>query len=278
MNQWQRQQYLQAMGVDLLVPRLILPGAKASVGCPLSENQRSQLIRCKSTAVGLASTAEEASSVTAKSTASPLQTRPAMTLDLPGKTQEQSATTVQRIDVRGGEKLKFQLLFASHPSGCLLVCPCVNGRLPLEQQRLLGDIQLALSRIADSDVAEQSEAPQPQGWHHEQFRWPLERNRIRDGGEAAARQTLSSFFFSKIQQKQINRVVLLGSDAARYLYPSGIDLKTAMVGEHTLAGLSLQPLLAPGLDELLAQAALKRDLWHQLLKLFATKTTYNEQE
>lgn len=250
MNELQRQGFLQAMGVDILVPRFILPAAKASLRCVLPETAIAPLPEASvSPAHLLEPSAEPISAPAQKSPALEKNTFADIISDqpVPGGVRSPVRVTSEKAP-------QFQLLFAccagisSGPGSDLgtqnlvFVVRSHSGLLSRDQQRLLHEIAFSMS-----DALGASELQ----WQYESFRWPLQKGKQLEQGEDAARQTLQGY----MHRFDGRTVVVMGKLAAHYLLSAPAADASGTDGR----------LYFPhDLDELLSHPALKRPLWQQL--------------
>lgn len=272
MNELQRQSYLQTMGVDIIVPRFILPAAKMTERCELPQVE--EVLPAASAANlaqtnGLSLSSEPAlGSVQAivPELASGLvkELKPELAAQMPGQSQHKSPAEKNAFtptitddsiieDVRTPTRVtsekapQFQLLFAYYGSELVFALPSPSGQLSVDQQRLLYDIAFSMTIT-----------PSVQGgqWRYELFRWPLQKGKQLEQGEDAARQTLQGF----VQRFAGSTLIIMGQLAGHFLCPdstAGSDDSVALKKPNQL-------YFPHDLNELMTRPALKKPLWQQL--------------
>lgn len=255
MNELQRQGYLQAMGVDVIVPRFILPAAKASLRCVLPDVV---IAIAPSPEVPLSPAHLLEPSVKPIAAPVPAQKSPALEKNtFADIITDQSVTEGVRSPVRiTSEKApQFQLLFAccaglgsgassdASAQDLVFVVRSHSGLLSRDQQRLLHEIAFSMADVRGASGLQ---------WQYESFRWPLQKDKKLEQGEDAARQTLQGY----MHRFDGRKIVVMGKLAAHYLLPTS----TAAEALGKDGGL----YFPDDLDELLSRPALKRQLWQQL--------------
>lgn len=257
-----RRACLRAMGVDLWLPRTPLPHAAPSRPAQLAEvailpvasalpAARPQPVVSVPAARPSAPAAGEGGSV-ARRLAEVLPIRPAK---LESRPPPAPAPVLEKPAAPSEPVPRFSLQFM-RAGGCLLVIELPNGE-PLQgrdpARRLLDD----LLRAAGLPPVQAVDEP---------LRWPVLRNQNFDRGPDGARQYIGTLLLARLEQQPASAVWLVGERASRF---SGVDDQGQLAG----AGFVWQ---LPGLDELIAQPARKRGLWHDMQRVMPRWTVSNE--
>jgi hypothetical protein len=249
MNELQRQAYMDAMGIDSYMPRLLLAGAKPSTLCEMPIS-------------ALNSTAVDARTQAPQSTlAQPLAGRrgaaaiqalfdepPQMVArNMTEAVQELVSATVSQQSV---PQFSLSIIRAEN---ILLIDEGMQGDAhPAHYRQLLQNILFAVGAGKPNVVVDD-------------FVWPMARNRQIDQSETAARQTLEAFVVKQVEQLGIRYILLMGNMPALYL-----GQQTASMGEfiqHSRFA-PAQLLCTHSIYPLLATPSLKRDVWQHLQPLY----------
>jgi hypothetical protein len=222
----QRSQYLRALGIEVYVPRWILPGAKESPVCawdflPTADAEMLQSLAANSaesvsTLVAAESVATEIAAAIA-SAAAPVstaaETRQRMLpeeLRVDLSTPPMAAKTVAAInsEIRSATAVsappKIALSVIVSDSGILIVDDApANTGLRGDYLRLLSNLLFALSgRTAQPSL--------------DVFLWPMAKRPLLDQHATAARETLAAHLHNQVQQHAIHAVLLLGESAQQW--------------------------------------------------------------
>lgn len=136
--------------------------------------------------------------------------------------------------------------------GCLWLEELEGVPLAREQVQLVQAMAHALGRATGGESASPSGTVRPQV---ELFDWPIHNNRQLDQGEDAARAGVAGFVGRRLEQHGCRGLVLLGQRCATRLPLE--QLGDVLIGT------------APGTAAMLADPALKRRAWIDLLSLAA---------
>ena len=230
MHELRRMVYLDALGVDSYVSRAQLPGAAAT--------RRLAIVTASKTQQLAAATAPEPRRVAPNS-------EPALVA--------QSACAAEgTLDVsaplqRGEPVPRFSL--TAIVAGDWLWLEELAGPLTTDQVRLVQSMAQALLLCHQSPGGEVKPAVQPEV---AQFDWPIHTNQQLDLGEEAARASVAGFVDRRLGEHECRGLVLLGDACAQRVRRQQISLVTV----DTMSS-----------AEILAQPALKRQVWRDLLPL-----------
>ena len=295
MNEVQRQQYLEALGIDSYMPRWILPMAPRSVACaavvkskPAAASDvyvpasRVAAVAGNPPAAHSASVAATAGSASASVSASlsPSQTSPASAAvgmeALAAVTEQVSVTPTPVIEAPARRMTdtaavvdpRFALSMW-RVSEELLVIDSRQAQLALPTEPLLANILQALG------------LPRQPLQRAEVLHWPMYDHPLAPKGEAAARETLMAMLEAKLEQHPVPYLLLMGAEACHFVLPAEL-LPSAAEGEGgdpsssfaALEGkaLRVEPLKAtaivvPSLCDMLQQPALKASTWRAIQPL-----------
>ena len=276
MNELQRQSYLEVMGVDILVPRFVLPGAKPTVACDLPELIMPAPHLPEAPAFNDENSVSRADQQSAKADRETVQTpdKTGRSASAVGESIFQSAEYDQSagVDTRIPDRLtsdkvpRFQLLVSYSGKGVVLVVANPAEKLPSAQQKLLNSIVFAIDGGSS--------------WKHESFRWPLHRDKRLEQGAAAARQTLQGFINARFFNPAAGGLVVFGRAAAHFIAPEGIPEdspeanpleNTRTAGQVPITEIVKPVIITYSLEQYLSRPLLKRQLWQQLESLLIEK-------
>ena len=256
MNELVRMQYLDAMGIDSFVPRMVLPAAQPSVACelPVSFADVEPAAQFTDPFAG-----EESSS---PAVPSPESAAIVQQLLSPEGESQKPATTESKAPVPVG--ITLQALLAAKPKKqlrfALTIWQLENGvvfidskepKAALPTSALLGNIVKALYPTEN--------LPKPDSIH-----WPLLESAVApDNALAEAREMVHAFLASRFDVKTPSLLVVLGQMAKDVVIASAEDAVAAMsVGENASpAHLPCVAVYLPNLAELLRDPALKHSIW-----------------
>lgn len=250
MNELHRQAYLDAMGVDVYFPRVLLPGAPESELCEMPEGQLLDPAASlpgqgvePAAASGAASEGRAAAmqallgeipgAEVAKSPAPPIENRAAVA---PVVSHDSSAAT-PRFTLSVMRIANLLVIDDAAPEGAQ------------EFQRLQHNVWFALGLSS--------------GVETNHFKWPIVESSHLDQSEFAARQTLQAFVQNQSKQGESVAVILMGDTAARYLLEAP-SVKGEWL-EHFIADLPV--LCVPSLVTVLGDGEAKNQLWQALKPL-----------
>jgi hypothetical protein len=197
-----RSRYLRALGIDVYVPRAILPGARPSIACEWESEPEAAPVADEPCA---------AQPVAEPPAIQPQAARPrvAAVIDLPQS--EPPARRVERdagatppaptAKADAGPQIALGIALAD---GILIVDDAPGPAERGDYRRLLGNILFALRSDAGalaSDV----------------FLWPMLKQPQLDRSAAAARETLAAYIQNQMQRHAVHTVLLLGDAAQQWV-------------------------------------------------------------
>ena len=223
-----RSRYLAALGVDVYVPRAILPAAKCSDVCVWDE---AAFAEASPVEISAAPGGEALAQKTAVRARAPI-------IDVERKS---AAPIVVREAARRAESAapKFALSIVLAANGVLLIDDApASSAARHDYQRLLGNFLKAVNKDPQFDL--------------DIFFWPMHKNPSIAQDEAAAKETLAAYLHKQIQQRAIHTVLLLGAAAQQWV----------SLDETLLRSIRSNSLLA-----CLHDSSLKRQLWSDVREL-----------
>lgn len=268
MNEYQRQAYLNALGVDYYVPRWRLPLAPEPVACELPvlvspENDPSA--RAEGGIAGPESHQRQAQPHTEPEA---LRREPApasvdeVLKGMSGRASANERSTAERAAAQVAEQAEppreklepFTLSIWRSPLP-LLVLDARVPRAAMPTDRLLRNILQAVQPHEAGSVRE------------EVLAWPSVHNpavhlRVED-----AQAELHTWLEIELAQRPVRQLLLMGEKAARFYLPEGTDYRESLWQNIKLEPFNQPALIAPSLLELLREPLLKRDLWRALQPL-----------
>lgn len=255
MNEVQRRQYLQAMGVDSYQPRLVLPGALPSKLCELPSELLPEMLRESSVASPVEIPSDEVipSSINkanfsdaaklALEAVKPTSASPVMT------TKE----AIQQVEKKPSEKTVAPHFSLSIIRGenILIIDKGLPGNInPNEYLQLLQNMLFALGAGKQKMAIDA-------------FVWPMVKSNTVDQSEVAARQTLEAFLAKQIEQLGAKYLLLMGDDSAHYI--STQPLPVGQLVEQSNLGVKVIQTFSA--SDMLQNTLLKRDVWQHLQPL-----------
>lgn len=226
-----RSRYLRALGVDVYVPRQLLPGA--AIAEPVAWELEVEAVVLSPLKDSLVD-----------APASGVVVTPSARLSLPdleiaAKSVAKSLPQTPVIETSKIDLPRFSLMVARCDIGIVVIDEGPRAEQRREEYiRLLGSLMFALYR-------------RPVMIEADQFVWPMVKNPVVDQGEQAARDTLGAYLQRQCSLVNGRTIVALGGGAAQWLN-SDPDF-------HVVPGVSLWRCLADG--------SVKRTLWQQLQSL-----------
>lgn len=305
MNEIQRQQYLEALGVDSYMPRWILPVAPAPVSCapvlPVtgpSGNQQAapavspvaqsgqieaaagSVAAVRETMAGNNETVSNDHAVEeVRATPSALA---ADTLSGIADVVKSSSVTPRPLsEISAGQSSRAQSSPAQptttdidprfslslwRASDDLIVVDSRHAELALPTEPLLANILLALG------------LPRQSLSKAEVLRWPMVDHRLAPKGEAAARETVLAMLEGKLEAQPARYVLLMGAEACHFVLPSELlpesgglsadESYRVMQGKtHSIESLGATAIVVPSLCEMLQHPELKAITWRSIQPL-----------
>lgn len=265
MNERQRTQYLNHMGIDVFVPRWVLPAARVSEQAQLPTG-----VAQERTAIS-DSPAVEAADISLGGRDVQQRSRP------PEKTSDHAVSSIidelsaktriaaerqqppehkgvaPPVESRRGESVAFSLSIWRVAERCwILDSRATKEALPT--QGLLNNILLAKSwRLADMKP--------------EILNWPMFDGPGYSGGWDAAREMVRAFLQARLEQYPVEYLWLMGEDAFAAIV-GDIDGFASTLGDSVCPpGMNLKAVVLPSLADMLKQPDSKRVTWHAIREL-----------
>ncbi len=263
MNERQRLQYLEAIGIDTYMPRLLLPGAPDSVACAIAAVSSGSVT--SKTPPAKDGTVKPVAPVEPPKTVSPeqllAQVMPAGVVDKVLSSPEPTEAPKPEVEVAAAVEFSLSIWRVDDD---LMVIDSRHSELALPTEPLLRNILRALGR---------STAGLPKV---EVLRWPVLEDHFEPQHETAARNMLEAMLEGKVSIKSIKFLLLLGCDACHYVMPKE-RLSDGATPESSLQDLMGQALniellnttaiVAPGLSDMLQDPSLKARAWQAMQPL-----------
>jgi hypothetical protein len=229
-----RSQYLRALGIDVYVPRFILPGAAESQPCAWESVTLAAGDAAGAAEINSATNSSVITADTAAMSSAAADVISDVITDVAATVRQRSLPTDLAIDLNPTATRRINpsagvVLATSSDSGAVVPAPkfalsvvvsscgilIVDGAPPnsgarSEYLKLLGNILLAL----------RTKSAQPQ---LDVFLWPAVKHPQLDQGAEAARETLAAYLHNQIQRYAINTVLLLGDAAQQWCAFDGSD-------------------------------------------------------
>ena len=257
MNEYQRQAYLSALGVENYMPRWLLAAAPAVKQCDLpvfnfpAEQNDPRVVPEGS----VTQSTETSNNLLSKKTASPLAVADVLRdLSVELKPQKAEMAEVQEMPApaANSEMIAPFALSIWRPGQELLVIDSRNSRLALPTEKLLSNILPTLLVAAGGAIRE------------EVIRWPLVENAQVARTTADARSALQVWLEVELERRPVKYLLLMGENSTRYLLPEYIAYHNSLWQKPLVENFAGDILITPSLVELLQQPTLKRELWHAL--------------
>ncbi len=267
MNELQRQQYLDALGIDTYMPRVILPYSPIPIACDISflpetfgvdaSSVMPSAIQSMPTPVTVA-----LSQLTNKSAGGFSGDVLSVLADKPQSSVVASESVAALVD-KLAEKVKIPsaapafALSIWRVSDSLLVVDSRQAQLALPTEPLLINILVALGYPRQ---------PLPKA---DVVRWPMLSGPGVDQSEASAREMLEAYLDSRLMPQPGTRLLLMGADAARYVLPVAQMVEnTVPFGQSfMLEALQANAIVVPSLADMLLAPASKRLTWQAIQPL-----------
>lgn len=258
LNELQRQAYLSALGIENYMPRLILPFAPPATVCELPVFVETQV------------TTQQQDQATLSSSFSADSTQVATVINNYGITDIladvnpikksvdpiksfgvfNAASILDQLEIKKTLSLEPFALSLWRPVPGFLIVDSRNTGLALPTELLLNNLLRSFLTIEKPDLRE------------EVIRWPTIENRFVSRTAEDARNELQTWLAVENELRPINRVWLMGNNAARYLLADEVNPTDVYWQEQTLgSSSSLSAVILPSLNELLQQPLLKARLW-----------------
>lgn len=255
MNELQRQAYLSVLGIENYMPRWCLPFAPEPVACvlPIVEMEDHGPVN-PSTFTG-----PVISAPTPAVTRLPVETSIAVDVLADLEIRQKSATPInaaailQQLEEKKPVSVAPFSLSVWRPLPGFLVIDSRNTALALPTDLLLNNILRSLAAIEKFTLSE------------EVLRWPMIENRFVSRTEVDARNELQTWLAVENELRPINRLWLLGENAAKYFISTDASAAESRWQHLAVNGLPGQAkvtaLLLPSLNELLQNPQDKARLW-----------------
>lgn len=239
MQEPMRSRYLAALGVDMYVPQVILPGAKLSTACEWDVASLEASIPAAPVIESIKTEVAQTVEITPPRVAAvEAEKKPPRQSTQPFVAQPAAAAVVVP---------KFALSIVLAANGILLIDDApASQSARSEYERLLGNFLTAVNKDGQFSL--------------DIFFWPMHKSAQIVQDENAAKETLAAHLHKQIQQRALHTVLLLGDAAQRW-----VDLAL-----HVENG--AQPLRCIRSTSLLAclrEPTLKRQLWSDVRELSA---------
>lgn len=255
-NELQRQAYLSALGIENYVPRMILPFAPPSIACELPvlvEIQDQPVVGDSVTSAPLVSDAltqliKPLSNDAAKDILADVNPVKKSTAPI------NAASILEQLGSKKAPSLEPFALSLWRPAPGFLIVDSRNSSLALPTELLLNNLLRTYLPAIKPDLRE------------EVMRWPMIENRFVSRTADDARNELQTWLAVENELRPINRLWLMGDNAAGYLLPADVDPVDVYWQEHLVAATnagvnSLRAVILPSLVTLLQQPLLKARFW-----------------
>lgn len=256
MNERQRMQYLEAMGIDCFVPRFSMPQAKVSVACELPIANDGVNRRVETETADSAVDQVEALQRVKKDAQAHQQSVPAIASVLsesPEKPTESTATpksSIQSIldviQAPAPEQVSFNL--ALWHIGHLQVIDSRQSGDALPTDSLLSNILLSFGCL-------DTQLPRV-----ERIDWPMVQT-AQDKSWQAAREMVQGFLDGRLLSKPVSHFLLFGQDACHAILGEDSDFLSACYTTVSIEAYDAHAIVLPSLAEILRDAQLKYKVW-----------------
>lgn len=268
MNELQRMEYLSAMDVSTFVPRWVLPGARLSVQASLPVATQVDLEQGDSRPSAAAVTPMQTSAYGASGQAKPEARRTeaaeGVLSDLLGSSLGGSPgqARVQKTASQIGQKVvveessdnlkpvRFSLnLWRINPALLVVDSHVPKAALPTVSllRNILAAKQLRIKLPAADTLA-----------------WPMFKGHFEQGGWQGAREMVSAFMQTRLEQKPVKYVWLMGEDAFNAMAPSVGQYQQYLGKALDVPQLGCLALVMPSLTEMLQNPLSKKTAWQAL--------------
>lgn len=289
MNESQRMQYLEVMGIDTFVPRFLLSGAKASGVCELPVIAEPITPEPNKALTSLGFTESVAPNV-----AAPLQP----TLEAGNKGARSQSSGLERVSIGGivssrpelglGQEEQPQADNKKPDKPTLDLKSLVSAQVPKEQIRFslalwhVGNLQVIdsrkrgdalptdalLSNILSAFGCLESHLPKVEMLH-----WPMVET-AKDNGWSAAKEMVHGFLDGRLMAKPVSHILLFGQDAYHSVLGEANDIEgdeasflKAQFTAVQVEAFDATAIILPSLADILRHPESKRDVWRSLIIL-----------
>ena len=301
MNEIQRQQYLDAMGIDTYMPRWILPAAASPFSCqpvlPESESQASSQLQSNSLPVAAAESAlaesQNTSAAATPAASASMASAPATAVENPSTPDRSSAPQPPSAaqDVLSSVAAEPKPSASNKPVSADSILQSLSNekrpdpRFALSLWRVSDELMVIDSR--HSELALPTEPlllnilsalgfPRQPLPKVEVLRWPMFENSYEPQVQAVARETLQAILEAMLEKQPCKYLLLMGAEACHYLLGDdqlgeGFDAKVSIASSlgrsFSLEALSAAAIVVPSLSDILQQPELKRRTWQAIQPL-----------
>lgn len=248
MNELQRQAYLSALGIDNYAPRWLLPSAPVSSACVMPVFAITAATSAVSPASSVATTIDSRADY---SNPNPHLLTTIADISEPRKAPLaiNAAAILQQLDDKKAPVVPPFSLSVYRPHAGLLIIDARNTSLALPTEVLLNNILRAYLNAEQFARGE------------EVLRWPMIENSFISRTEDDARTELQTWLAVENELRPIQRLWLMGENAARYWLDMGCDWSAKCWTLQLIKDVSVQALILPSLNQLLQNPAQKSKLW-----------------
>ncbi|WP_027328636.1 hypothetical protein [Marinimicrobium agarilyticum] len=246
MNEYQRQAYLDALGVEQYVPRWLLSVAPEPFACELPAEVAREP-RAERPAPEKAVTAPAAAPTPVSEVLDGMRQEPSRRRTAEKPTSEPASAAPEPV-----ERVRpFTLSIWRSPLP-VLVLDAREPRSAFPTDRLLRNLLNALGPHDGQRVTE------------EVLPWPLVNNPAVKLTAEDARAELHTWLEAELSNGSVRHILLMGENAARYFLPEGQSYSEVLGQVQDLPRFNVSALVAPSLIELLRDPTRKRPLWQSL--------------
>lgn len=256
MNEYRRQSYLSALGLEDYAPRWLLPGAPASVACELPELPAEDFYseveyQAEPASEQVPQLNPAANPETAAKGASSIEElmRDMIEPVASSKSQPAKAESTPTASEGSAPRIKPFTLSIWRSALPVLILDARQPKSAMPTERLLGELLACLGLQEPGSLAE------------EVLSWPLVENTSVKLTAEDARAELNTWLEAELGRRPVRQLIFMGSEAARYFLPQETADEAQLWQPLKLSGFEPSALLVPSLIELLQQPLLKRDLW-----------------
>lgn len=257
MNEYQRQIYLSALGVENYMPRWRLALAPAAVVCdlPAIAAEVQHMASTEAAGVSIDSDKPAISQSQGGAGVAPLMADVLRTLTQPTLGSKHPLPLPSLPSARQSlatEQIPAFVLSIWRPVDDVLVIDSRNTQLAFPTDALLNNILRAVFAL---------QAPLS---NEEILRWPLVDNVLVARTEDDARSALQVWLEVELERRPARQLLLMGRNATQYFLSPDLKYDDILWKEIALTNSTNRAMVTPSLVELLQQPILKRDLWRAL--------------
>lgn len=251
MNEMQRQAYLNAMSLESYFPRWIMPWAPPSQACVRDWPESTGKTALDNLDVPQGASNSQ-TDIVSREKQSPLAVADVLQkLDLKPVRQKQQPYIVSQQQAATSQRIAPFALSIWRPFANWLVIDERQPQAALPVEILLHNILRSFG-VVQSTLAE------------EVLRWPLVENNIVHQTISHARQALTVWLEVELEQRPVDKLLLMGHKAADFFLPDGVSFEDGIWNVCDLSLPNLQALVTPSLVDLLRNPQLKAKLWRAI--------------